>query len=223
MSLGRPRLPSLTAALAGIPAGIQAAGPWAGRRQLFVKFAQEAETATMFTADALRSELERIGARSSYHSVALAGRDPLDEIEFLLAAFRKSVFLPLMLDHDGQRPAELERLVGTGALSLVQVTLDGCEGEAALERAVASLSVAAGKRVAHAMVLIPHESASDAQLLRIVERGHDASVEVAVVVHPLAESPSDDDLRWPRWMERATSVHRDVRMLPKLPPLTGMR
>ena len=46
-----------TAALAGIPAGLQAQGVWAGRRQLFVRFAAEAETATMYTADALASEI----------------------------------------------------------------------------------------------------------------------------------------------------------------------
>ena len=37
MSPGRIKLPSQTAALAGIPAGIQAIGPWSGRRQLFVR------------------------------------------------------------------------------------------------------------------------------------------------------------------------------------------
>ena len=35
-----------TAALAGVPAGLQAQGVWVGRRQLFVRFAAEAETAT---------------------------------------------------------------------------------------------------------------------------------------------------------------------------------
>ena len=50
-----------TAALAGIPAGLQAQGVWAGRRQLFVRFAAEAETATMYTADALASELPALG------------------------------------------------------------------------------------------------------------------------------------------------------------------
>ena len=35
-----------TAALAGVPAGLQAQGVWSGRRQIFVRFAAEAETAT---------------------------------------------------------------------------------------------------------------------------------------------------------------------------------
>ena len=48
-----------TAALAGIPAGLQAQGVWAGRRQIFVRFAAEGETATMYTADALASEVRR--------------------------------------------------------------------------------------------------------------------------------------------------------------------
>ena len=45
--------PVLTAALAGVPSGIQSQGVWQGRRQLFVRFAGEAETATMYRADAL--------------------------------------------------------------------------------------------------------------------------------------------------------------------------
>ena len=49
--VNRPSGP--TAALAGVPAGLQAQGVWIGRRQLFVRFAAEAETATMYTADAL--------------------------------------------------------------------------------------------------------------------------------------------------------------------------
>ena len=54
MSPGRVKLPSQTAALAGIPAGIQAVGPWSGRRQLFIRFAGEAETAEV-QAQAVRA------------------------------------------------------------------------------------------------------------------------------------------------------------------------
>ena len=125
MTPSRTKLPSQTAALAGIPAGIQAAGPWSGRRQLFVRFANEAETATMYTADALRSELKRLSARSRYHSIAIAGRDPLAEGEYLAAALSGETPLPVMLDHDGQRPEALEPLLRS--LALVQVSLSGTE------------------------------------------------------------------------------------------------
>ena len=60
--------PMAAAALAGVPAGVQAQGVWAGRRQLFVRFAGEAETATMYTAAALVRELERQLSRSKFHS-----------------------------------------------------------------------------------------------------------------------------------------------------------
>ena len=63
-----------TAALAGIPAGLQAQGFWAGRRQLFVRFAAEGETATMYTAEALANELRRGTGRSAFHSIAITGR-----------------------------------------------------------------------------------------------------------------------------------------------------
>src|SRR5256885_14269743 len=100
-----------TAALAGIPAGLQSQGVWAGRRQLFVRFAAEAETATMYTADALANEIRRSTGRSTFHSIAIAGRDPLANVEYLCAAFEKvSTNLPVMLDTDGQRPAEIGEL-----------------------------------------------------------------------------------------------------------------
>ena len=69
--------PMAAAALAGVPAGVQAQGVWAGRRQLFVRFAGEAETATMYTSAALVRELERQLSRSKFHSIAIGGRDPL--------------------------------------------------------------------------------------------------------------------------------------------------
>src|SRR5947199_10876491 len=94
-----------TEALAGVPSGVQAQGLWIGRRQLFVRFAAEAETATMYTADALANELRRSAGRSAYHSVSISGRDPLSNVEYLCATFDKSpVELPVMLDPDGQRP-----------------------------------------------------------------------------------------------------------------------
>src|SRR5438270_7022445 len=100
-----------TAALAGIPAGLQSQGVWAGRRQLFVRFAIEAETATMYTADALANEVRRSTARSAFHSISISGRDPLANVEYLKAAFAKAATsLPVMLDCDGQRPAEIAEL-----------------------------------------------------------------------------------------------------------------
>src|SRR6187551_2223343 len=127
----------LGAALAGIPSAIRATGPWAGRRQLFVRFAGIAETATMFTADALRNELARLTQRSVYHSIAICGGDPLGETDFLVAALEGGTPLGVMLDHDGQRPEALDRVLGS--LALVQVTMTGTEDEAALTRVTATL------------------------------------------------------------------------------------
>jgi organic radical activating enzyme len=219
MNPGRAKLPSQTAALAGIPAGIQSAGPWSGRRQLFVRFAHEAETATMYTADALRSELKRLSARSRYHSIAIAGRDPLAEGEYLAAALDDETPLPVMLDHDGQRPEALEPLLRR--LALVQVSVSGAESESVLERASASLALAADKRVMHALVVSPASETSDAVLLRIVERASAASAETEIVLHPTIESVSDR--RWIVWLERATQLHGNVRIVPSLPAPTGMR
>lgn len=211
----------LGAALAGIPSGIRATGPWAGRRQLFVKFAGIAETATMFTADALKSELVRLTQRSVYHSIAICGGDPLGEADFLATAFDGGAPLGVMLDHDGQRPEALEPLLRV--LALVQIDVDGTEGDAVFERVCTSLALAAGKQVKHALVIAPALETSDAILLRIVEQTGRASAETEIIVHPTAESAGDPDRRWILWLERASQVHGDVRVVPKLPPPTGMR
>jgi organic radical activating enzyme len=209
----------LGAALAGIPSGIRATGPWAGRRQLFVRFAGIAETATMYTADALRTEVARLVQRSVYHSISISGGDPLGEADFLATAFEGGAPLGVMLDHDGQRPEVLDRVIG--CLALVQVTLSGTEDDAALARAVATLRHAAQKQVAHAIALVPEADPSDGRLLRIVEQAKAASTDTSVVVHPAIESLSGDR-RWLTWLERASAVHADVRLLPRLPEPTGM-
>jgi hypothetical protein len=215
MSPGKGKLPSLSAALAGIPAGVQTLGPWTGRRQLFVKFAGEAETATIYTADALRGELTRLTGRSRYHSVAIVGRDALAEEEFLVAAFSQTGPLPLMIDHDGQRPQALERLLH--AIALVQVSLDGSEGAAAIERVCATIALAAKKQVAHAVAIVPHETLSDGPLLRIVEQVHEASGDAQIVVHPVVDREVERDRRWVLWLQQAMAVHTDVRILPRWP------
>jgi len=208
------------AALAGIPSGVRSTGPWAGRRQLFVRFARVAETATMYTADALRTELVRLAQRSAYHSIAICGGDPLGEVEFLVAALEGPAPLAVMLDHDGQRPESLDRLIKS--LALVQVTLTGNEDDAVVSRAMATIRLAAEKQVAHALVLMAEADPSDGRLLRIVEQAKEASAETSVVVHPTIESLSEDR-RWLLWLERASGVHGDVRLLPRLPEPTGTR
>lgn len=211
-----------TAALAGIPAGVQSQGVWQGRRQLFVRFAAEAETATMYTADALASEVRRSVSRSAFHSISISGRDPLGNVEYLCAAFAKAPStLPVMLDTDGQRPEALEPL--RSVLALVQVTIDGGVGDAAVERALETVHTASGADLAHAVVLCPGEQTSDAQLLRIVEQTHATSDRTAVVIHPPATVPVDRDRRWIMLMERAAAMHGDVRLTLRLPAPTGMR
>ena len=87
-----------TAALAGVPTGLQSQGVWVGRRQLFVRFAAEAETATMYTAQAIAQELQRAAKRSAFHSISVGGRDPLANVDFLAAAFKAGPLpLPVML------------------------------------------------------------------------------------------------------------------------------
>jgi organic radical activating enzyme len=217
-----PQVAGPTAALAGVPAGLQAQGVWSGRRQIFVRFAAEAETATMYTAEALANELRRTALRSSYHSISISGRDPLSNVDYLCAAFAKPpVDLPVMLDTDGQRPeaiGALKKVVG-----LTQVSLDGSTLEASSERALRTLHAAAEAGMQHALVLSSSEQTSDAQLLRIVEQARGVSGATQIVIHPPPGVPVDRDRRWMTLLERAAALHGDVRFALKLPPPTGMR
>jgi len=211
-----------TAALAGIPAGLQAQGVWAGRRQIFVRFAAEGETATMYTADALASEIRRGTSRSAFHSISISGRDPLSNVEYICAAFDKlTTMIPVMLDCDGQRPAEIEQL--KRLVTLTQVTLDGPTIEAQSDRAFESVQVAADAGMQHALVLMVDERTTDANVLRAVERAHATSEATVIVIHPGPATPVDRDRRWMTLFERAAALHGDIRLALRLPPPTGMR
>jgi organic radical activating enzyme len=220
----KTRVAGPTAALAGIPAGLQAQGVWTGRRQLFVRFAGEAETATMYTAEALANEIERAMAKSKFHSIAIGGRDPLSCVEYLQAAFHvKSVPVPVMLDCDGQRPTEIAGL--EKFIKLIEVSLEGAaltvDGQ--ISNAIASIKEAARIKTRHSLVMIADERTSDSVVLRVVEQAHAASDETTVVIHPATGTPVDRDRRWTVLLERAMALHGDVRLALRLPPPTGMR
>lgn len=216
-----PRLAA--AALAGVPAGVQAQGIWAGRRQLFVRFAGEAETATMYSSAALLKEIDRQLGRSKFHSIAIGGRDPLGNLEFLTAAFGNGAMpVPLLLDSDGQRPEALAMIAPH--LAMTQVTVEFIGPEATRVSAIETLAAASGAGCPHALVLCPRDDTSDSQLLRLIEQAHATSSETAVIIHPfLSGEPPVLDRRWSMLMEQALSLHADTRMALRLPAPTGLR
>jgi hypothetical protein len=217
------RVAGPTAALAGVPLGVQPAGVWAGRRQLFVRFAGEAETATLYTADGLAGELKRLAARAGVHSISASGSDVLANAEYLAAVFSKwTPTLPVMVDTDGQRPDALQML---GAyITLVQVTVSFGGSEALVDRALETIAAAAGATHDHALVLAPREETSDGQLLRIVEQASSVSRGTMIVIHPCPSAEGGSfDRRWSALLEQAAALHGDVRLVLRIPPPVGMR
>jgi len=211
------------AALAGVPSAVQAQGIWAGRRQLFVRFAGEAETATMYTAAALVKEIERQMSRSKFHSLAIGGRDPLGNLEFLTAAFGSTApALPLMLDSDGQRPEALARLAPH--LAMAQVTVDFVGPDGMRSSAIETLAAAAGAGCPHALVVCPKDDTIDGQMLRLIEQAHQTSGETQIVIHPfLTGDPPMLDRRWSALLEQAVALHGDTRLALRLPAPAGLR
>jgi hypothetical protein len=217
------RVAGPTAALAGVPLGVQSHGIWAGRRQLFVRFAGEAETATLYTADGLAGELKRLGGRPGLHSITATGADVLGNAEYLAAVFSRWVpTLPVMLDTDGQRPEALEHL--RTYVSMVQVTVEFAGSEALVDRALQTLGVAVAGKHDHTLVLVPRDDTSDGQLLRIVEQAGAVSRGTMIVIHP---PPAADagmlDRRWSALLDQAVGLHADTRLMMRIPPPAGMR
>lgn len=213
-----------TAALAGVPSGIQSAGVWTGRRQLFIRFAGEAETATMYTSGALVRELSKISGRATFHSLCAGGRDALGNAPFLAEALTvlKSQ-LPVMLDTDGQRPEALTAL--RGLLTLVQVTVSFVS-EPANELALETLKVAVQAGYRHAVVLAPRDDTPDPLMLRVIERVSSASKETAIIIHPNAaavERGGTLERRWATLLETASGLHGNMRLILRVPPPAGLR
>ena len=215
--------PVLAAALAGVPIGIQRQGVWAGRRQLFIRFAGAAETATMYTAEVLGREVMRGVSRSPVHSICISGRDALGNAAFLEVALRElALTTPVMLDTDGQRPEAIAAL--HPYLQLVQVSLETPVAGTALERAMETIRAAARVGCAHAVAIAGTDEASDADYLQIVEEAHAASPGVSIVIHP---GPATErgvmDRRWSVLVEHAMGHHPDVRVAFRLSGPATMR
>jgi len=216
--------PMAAAALAGVPAGVQAQGAWAGRRQLFVRFAGEAETATMYTSGALVREIERQLPRSKYHSISIGGRDPLANVPFLLAALEAATPpIPVMLDTDGQRPGAFAPLAPH--IALAQITIEFIGLDATIGHAIETLEAAALARCRHALVLCPRDDTSEGQVLRTIERAHGVSAATEIIIHPPlggGEQPALDR-RWATLLDQATTAHADTRLALRIPPPAGLR
>jgi hypothetical protein len=217
------RRSTATAALSGIASGVQAFGVWAGHRQLFVRFAGEAETATMYTPDTMIRHMDRALERSRPHSISLAGRDPLAGVNFLVATFQqKAPVVPVMLDADVARPEVVPDLAF--ALTMVQVTIDFGAPSASSDRALEMVAVAAQSKLEHALVLPFREGVTDQTVLRVIEQARTVSMGTKIVVHPLpGEEKRGLDRRYASLLEQATSVHPDVRLTLPIPSPIGVR
>ncbi len=211
------------AALVGVLPAMQGMGVWMGRRQLFIRFAGEAETAVMYSAAALAEELRRLSARANFHSIALNGRDPLGNVECLQAALADANLpLPVLAESDGQRPEEVRALAPR--LKMLQLCSDGTAGASMLGRFYATMGVAVECGLEHSLILEPGDQTTDAQLLRLIEQSHAVSEKVAMIIHP--EEPQSGgplDLRWSQLLAQAAELHDDVRILRRLLPPGEMR
>jgi pyruvate-formate lyase-activating enzyme len=208
--------PPVAAALAGVPVALQQMGAWSGRRQLFIKFAGPAETAMMYTADALTRELQRAIERSHVHSICISGRDALANDAFLVASLAQlKTDVPVMLDTDGQRPANIEKL--QPYVKFVQLSVDTSVEGAALERVVESVKHCERLGLVCTVAISGRDNASDSDYLRIVESIAAANAKVAIVLHPSpAEERKPLDRRWSMLVEQASMRLRDVRVVLRL-------
>lgn len=219
--MARTTLP--TAPIAGLSPGVQAQGIWAGRRQLFVRFAGEAETAVLYSSEMLAKQLERATQQALVHSILLSGRDPLSCAPFIAAVFGNWTSpLPVVLESDGQRPEALEDVVRV--VTMVHVLWEFPDAPSGAERTVASLVAVASAGTAHALTLAPRDGTSDGQILRLVEQAHAAAPGTKIVIHPApAGEKAPLDRRYATLLEQATMIHRDVVLTMRIPGPVGTR
>ena len=212
-----------TAAIAGISPGVQSHGIWAGRRQLFVRFAAEAETAVLYSGEMLAKQIDRAAGQTPLHSICFGGRDPLASAAMISAAFQQwKPPIPVMLDCDGQRPESLAEVFS--GITLLQVTFEFADAPAVADRALASLGSAAHAGKEHAAVLAPREGTSDGQIMRFVEQAHAAAPGTSIIIHPwLSGERGTVDRRYASLLERAMAIHRDTRLAMRIPGPVGVR
>jgi organic radical activating enzyme len=204
------------AALAGLPLAIQRRGIWIGRRQLFVRFAGQAETAQMYTDRGLARTLVRMLESAKVHSICVSGRDPLANAEFLVASLGEvATAVPVMLDSDGQRPEALALV--HPVISMFQITLEPPLGSPVLLRAMESMRRLVELGREHALTIAGTDHASDADYLQIIEHAHQASPGVPVVIHPgPAAERQGLEQRWSALLGEAVRCHADVRVVARL-------
>lgn len=183
---------------------------------MFIRFAGAAETAQMYTADALAREVSRALSRTVFHSICVSGRDAFGNADFLAAALKQ---LPagtvVMADTDGQRPEAIATL--HSFLHHVQVTIEPPVPSPTMERIADTLRAVTAVGLQHSVVVAGNDEASDADYLQIVDQVHAASATAEIVVHP---GPAAErgvlDKRWSTLMEHASARHRDIRLLARL-------
>jgi hypothetical protein len=213
-----------TAAIAWIRAEIQRAGLFTGYRQLLVRFAGEAETATLYNGSMLYRNVERTIKQSPAHSVAIGGHDPLSCAALLAEAFEQGepLGVPVVVDCDGQRPDSVGQLARS--VTTIQVQLDGTEPAAVADRAIETLCAAAAESLGAALSVSMLDRTTDSQVLRLLEQVSASAPGTNIVIHSpnLPHSPAPD-ARFAALLEAAATISRDVRFLARLPAAHGQR
>jgi hypothetical protein len=217
--MNRPSGPA--AAIAGLSPGVQGRGVWIGRRQLFVRFAAEAETAVLYTAERLGTQIARALEQSPVHSVAFSGADPLANAELIVGAVAQlGGAVPVMIDCEGERPEAIARVAG--CVAMIQVVVDFDQPAAGMERVLASLAAAERGGAEHTAVLEPREGTSDGQILRFVEQAHASAPGTKLVIHPPSGFERGGlDLRYAALLEQTMMIHPDAVLLMRVPAPIG--
>lgn len=210
------RVTGPTAAIAWIRAAVQAQGIHTGRRQLVVRFAAEAETATLYNGSMLHRNIERAITSTVVHSVSLSGHDPLACALLLAEAFESNpMAAPVVVDCDGQRPEAVATVARS--VALIQVVLSATEAAAVTDSALETLRLAEQSGTGSALAVVMTERTTDAQVLRLIEQATSAAPGTKIVVHPAPASASGPSARYAALMEEAAAMSRDVRLLTRLP------
>lgn len=178
--------------------------------------------------DALDAVVARLAAAAPpLHAIAVTGGEPLAQVDFLAAWLPgRGVRLPVLLETAGIRPDRLRRVLPFVAIASLDLKCPSNSGERPLwEEHEACVAAAVGAGV-ETYVKMPVDAATaedDVERGMRIAAAHGVPAFLTPIAAPAASGARVDAAALDRLHAVAARVHADVRVLPQLHKVLGVR